>query len=68
VYGNYSNKVKKTFSRFRQMAYGGCFRHDGNLIAAGSEEGVVKVGVKLGLNGVWLSRVGLNLTLMFVGV
>lgn len=37
--------MKKTISRFRQVAYSGTFRKDGQLLAAGSEEGVVKVGV-----------------------
>lgn len=37
--------MKKTISRFRQIAYSGTFRNDGQLLAAGSEEGVVKVGV-----------------------
>ena len=44
VYSAATNQVKKTISRFRQSAYSACFRRDGQLIAAGSEEGVVKVG------------------------
>ena len=44
VYSAATNQVKKTISRFREVAYSGCFRHDGKLLAAGSEEGVVKVG------------------------
>lgn len=47
VYSAATNQVKKTISRFQQSAYSGCFRHDGQLLAAGSEEGVVKVGVAL---------------------
>lgn len=44
MYSAATNQVKKTISRFREVAYSGCFRHDGKLLAAGSEEGVVKVG------------------------
>jgi len=43
VYSSATNQVKKTVSRFKEAAYSGCFRHDGRLLAAGSEEGVVKV-------------------------
>lgn len=43
MYSAATNQVKKTISRFHQSAYNGCFRHDGQLLAAGSEEGVVKV-------------------------
>lgn len=44
VYSGATNQVKKSISRFHQSAYSGCFRNDGKLLAAGSEEGVVKVG------------------------
>lgn len=44
MYSATTNQVKKTISRFGQCAYSACFRRDGQLIAAGSEEGVVKVG------------------------
>ena len=43
MYSSATNQVKKTVSRFKEAAYSGCFRHDGRLLAAGSEEGVVKV-------------------------
>ena len=43
VYSSATNQIKKTVSRFKEAAYSGCFRHDGSLLAAGSEEGVVKV-------------------------
>ena len=43
MYSSATNQVKKTISRFKEAAYSGCFRHDGRLLAAGSEEGVVKV-------------------------
>lgn len=45
VYSATTNQVKKSISRFHQNAYSGRFRHDGQLLAAGSEEGVVKVGM-----------------------
>lgn len=43
VYSGVTNEVKKSVSRFQEVAYSGCFRHDGNLLAAGSEGGVIKV-------------------------
>ena len=43
VYSGVTNEVKKSVSRFQEVAYSGCFRHDGNLLAAGSEGGLVKV-------------------------
>ena len=38
-----TNEVKKTISRFDKGAYGGCFRGDGRLLAAGTDDGSVKV-------------------------
>ena len=43
VYSAVTNQVKKTISRFSEAAYSGCFRNDGRLLAAGSEDGIVKV-------------------------
>ncbi|XP_064390591.1 U3 small nucleolar RNA-associated protein 15 homolog [Halichondria panicea] len=43
VYSGPSNQVKKTISRFNEAAFSACFRQDGKLLAAGTEEGVVKV-------------------------
>lgn len=43
VYSGVTNEVKKSVSRFQEVAYSACFRHDGNLLAAGSEGGLVKV-------------------------
>lgn len=43
IYSSVTNEVKKSVSRFQEVAYSGCFRHDGKLLVAGSEEGVVKV-------------------------
>lgn len=49
MYSAATHQVKKSISRFQQSAYSGCFRHDGKLLAAGSEEGVVKVGRQAGV-------------------
>ena len=35
--------MKKTISKFKEAAYGGTFRNDGQLIAAGDKNGSVKV-------------------------
>ncbi len=43
MYSGVTNQVKKTISRFREAAYSGCFRGDGKLLAAGSEDGAVKI-------------------------
>ena len=51
MYSSVTNEVEKTISRFEEVAYSGCFRHDGQLLAAGSEGGVVKVkGIFLSLS------------------
>ena len=44
LYSSVTNEVKKSISRFQEVAYCGTFRHDGQLLVAGSEGGVVKVG------------------------
>lgn len=41
IYGRYSQEPIKTFSRFRDAAYGATYRDDGRLLAAGSEDGSV---------------------------
>ncbi|NWU72410.1 UTP15 protein, partial [Pterocles burchelli] len=41
IYGRYSQEPIKTFSRFKDAAYGATYRDDGNLLAAGSEEGSI---------------------------
>jgi hypothetical protein len=38
--------LKKSISRFKGTAYGGSFRNDGKLLAAGGEEGIVRVRIK----------------------
>lgn len=35
--------MSRTISRFRDVAYSGCFRSDGRLVAAGGQDGVVQV-------------------------
>lgn len=43
VYGPHTQKPLQIYSRFKDTAYGGCFRHDGKLLLAGSEEGLVRL-------------------------
>jgi U3 small nucleolar RNA-associated protein 15 len=43
LYSSVTNEVRKSLSRFQEVAYSGHFRHDGQLLVAGSEGGVVKV-------------------------
>ncbi|XP_013414421.1 U3 small nucleolar RNA-associated protein 15 homolog [Lingula anatina] len=43
VYNSRTNKPDKTFSKFREVAYGGSFRDDGKLLVAGGDEGVVRL-------------------------
>ena len=35
--------VRRTIGRFKDKAYGGTFRADGKLLAAGGEDGIVQV-------------------------
>ncbi|CAG9566041.1 unnamed protein product [Danaus chrysippus] len=43
VYDPISKVVAKNISKFVEAAYGGCFRNDGRLLVAGSEESAVKL-------------------------
>ncbi|KAG7166962.1 U3 small nucleolar RNA-associated protein 15-like, partial [Homarus americanus] len=43
IYNKQTAQVWKTLSRFQRLAYGGKFKQDGQLLLAGSEEGVVKL-------------------------
>eukprot|EP00123_Amoebidium_parasiticum_P010908 comp20402_c0_seq1/m.25821 comp20402_c0_seq1/g.25821 ORF comp20402_c0_seq1/g.25821 comp20402_c0_seq1/m.25821 type:complete len:495 (-) comp20402_c0_seq1:402-1886(-) len=43
IYSSNTNKVKKTISRFKDVAHSGCLRDDGQLIVAGDETGNVQV-------------------------
>lgn len=43
VYNGYTRQVGRTFSRFKDTAYSGCFRCDGRLLVAGGQDGMVQV-------------------------
>ncbi|XP_065199271.1 U3 small nucleolar RNA-associated protein 15 homolog [Sycon ciliatum] len=43
VYSSATNQVKRSITRFRETVYSAKFRHDGQLLAGGGEEGIVKV-------------------------
>ncbi|XP_045590796.1 U3 small nucleolar RNA-associated protein 15 homolog [Procambarus clarkii] len=43
VYHKEATQVWRTITRFQRIAYGGKFKHDGQLLLAGSEEGQVKL-------------------------
>ncbi|XP_072746805.1 U3 small nucleolar RNA-associated protein 15 homolog [Anoplolepis gracilipes] len=43
IYNPITKLVTKTYSRFKEAAYGGCFRRDGKLLCAGGEEAVVRL-------------------------
>lgn len=43
IYSTATNKIKKTISRFKDIAYCPTFRHDGKLVVAGGEEGIVQI-------------------------
>lgn len=43
VYGPHSQEPIRSFTRFRDTAYGGSFRGDGKLLVAGSEEGLIRL-------------------------
>lgn len=43
LYNPITKLVTKTYSRFKEAAYGGCFRKDGKLLCVGGEEAVVRL-------------------------
>lgn len=43
IYDPITKVVSKNISKFVEAAYGGCFRRDGRLLVAGSEEAAVKL-------------------------
>lgn len=43
LYDGLTRAVKRTFSRFKDVAYSGCMRHDGRLMVAGGQTGIVQV-------------------------
>ena len=65
VYSGITNQVKKTISRFKEVAYSGCFRHDGKLLAAGSEVGVVKVTITA---AGYVNRIFLETVIIYLGI
>jgi hypothetical protein len=46
VYDGLTRQVRRTFSRFKDVAYSGCFRQDGKLLVAGGQSGIVQVRYK----------------------
>jgi U3 small nucleolar RNA-associated protein 15 len=44
VYDGQTRQLKRTIARFKDKAYGACFREDGRLLVAGGQDGVVQVG------------------------
>ena len=48
--------VRRTIGRFKDKAYGGIFRADGKLLAAGGEDGIVQVSLKLSITLNWRSH------------
>lgn len=43
IYGPFSQEPVKTFTRFKDTAYSGRFRSDGQLLVAGCEDSVVRL-------------------------
>ncbi|XP_023678962.1 U3 small nucleolar RNA-associated protein 15 homolog [Paramormyrops kingsleyae] len=43
IYGPYSQEPVKSFTRFKDTAYSGTFRSDGQLLVAGSEDSLVQL-------------------------
>ncbi|KAL1917697.1 uncharacterized protein VTP21DRAFT_3531 [Calcarisporiella thermophila] len=43
IYSSKTHSVRKTISRFKDVAYGASFRSDGRLLVAGDETGLVQV-------------------------
>lgn len=43
VYDAVTRKIRRTYARFKDRAYSGTLRADGNLLVAGGEDGVVQV-------------------------
>ncbi|TGZ38343.1 U3 small nucleolar RNA-associated protein 15-like protein [Temnothorax longispinosus] len=43
LYNPITKLATKTYSRFKEAAYGGCFRRDGKLLCVGGEEAVVRL-------------------------
>lgn len=43
VYNPITKLATRTFSNFKETAYGGCFRNDGEMLCVGGEEAVVRL-------------------------
>ncbi|KAI8340753.1 WD40-repeat-containing domain protein [Chlamydoabsidia padenii] len=43
IYSSKTHQPKKTISRFKDLAYSACFRHDGKLLVAGDATGLVQL-------------------------
>lgn len=43
IYGPFSQEPIKTFTRFKDTAYSGRFRSDGQLLVAGCEDSVIRL-------------------------
>ncbi|KYM93436.1 PREDICTED: U3 small nucleolar RNA-associated protein 15 homolog [Cyphomyrmex costatus] len=43
LYNPITKLATKTYSKFKEAAYGGCFRRDGKLLCVGGEEAVIKL-------------------------
>lgn len=43
MYSTKTNQAEKTLSRFREVAYSGCFRGDGKLLIAGGDEACLRL-------------------------
>jgi hypothetical protein len=44
LYDGQTKEVARTISRFKDSAFSGCYRSDGKLLVAGSQDGIVQVG------------------------
>ena len=43
IFDGHTHQSKKVLSRFKEVAYCGTFRHDGKLLVAGGEDGLIQV-------------------------
>lgn len=59
AYDSVTNQVKRTFARFKDKAYSGCFRSDGKLLVAGAEDGIVQVSNAAGSYRISVDRYAL---------
>jgi U3 small nucleolar RNA-associated protein 15 len=51
IYAPRTQKITKTISRFKDVARSGCIRHDGKLVVAGDDSGLIQVSsVSISIN------------------